>query len=149
MIYHQGRVVTRIKRSRVPRAIISRYIKKIAQLLGGDFERRFLIEDNIEVSIIRLTPGYIQVILIISVYDTILKSNELSKLNEVKRVSLVLYEVLCEKAGLVAEVRFYLGHGLAKFYVWFRKECYVRLLLKVIKDLYKILKGQINSMRGE
>ncbi len=127
---------------RLPRSILSRYIKRIAQLTKGDFERKIIFNNDIEVSIIRLTPGFIQIILVLSIYDRVLRERELNCMKDLQKSFPVLYNILSERAGLIAEVRYYLGHGLSKFYVWLRRKSYLQNLLYSIKQVYRIVKEE-------
>ncbi len=124
-------------KTRIPRRIISRYIRRIAQYTCGDFEKRLNLGDY-EIVLIRFTPGFIQIVLIFSIYDRRIREKELLSIRALERTCSTLYEILSEKAGLLAEIRYYLGHGLEKFYVWLRDYRYIKTLLEILKDVYRM-----------
>ena len=135
-------------RPRIPRAAISRYTKKLAQLISGDVDLRFSLEVDdrkLDVWVIRLTPGFVQVILYVVVYEPSIRNEELARLRPLVEICPALYEVLSERAGAVAELRYFLYDNKCRFYVWARGEDWARLLLPVLKKLYQQLRQRPSS----
>ncbi len=131
-------------RFRVPRAAISRYLRRIAQLVSGNVDARLCVDvdDKIfHVRFIRTTPGFVQVFVDVLVYDPELRQLELDKIRPLADTFPDLYEIKMEQAGAVAEARCFLHDSGCVFYIWARDEDSCRLLLPILKKLYHTLRS--------
>ncbi len=123
-------------------------MKRLAQFFSGDVDLRLSLEIDskvFDVWIIRLTPGFVQVVLHIVVYDRDIRSKELSRLHVLSEMYPDLYEILSERAGRVIELRCFLAENKCRFYVWVRDESWTRLLLPVVKKLYQHFRQKPSS----
>ncbi len=135
-----GRYTIVATRPRVPKAAISRYMRRLAQSFSGDVDLRLSLEIDcrrFHIWIIRLTPGFVQVVLHIVVYEACIRQKELERLQQLMKLYPSLYEILSEHAGRVLEIRCFLCDNRCKFYVWARNKSWVKLLLPVVKEIYR------------